>query len=105
VKADADLLSFERDLEWLEGLAKYAEMRTYELAEGASLAELKQLPFWQTDFRTLAGNLGSAENDQRFYLSGMAMARLLDRLDPAWKEHALAEGVYLEELLQAAVQP
>lgn len=102
VSANADLLSFERDVEWLEGLAKYAEIRTYELVEGKSLAELRQLRFWQTDFRTLASSLGSPDHDQRFYLSGMAMARLLDRLDPTWKEHALADGVYLEDLLRAA---
>lgn len=104
VNANADLLRFEREVEWLEGLAKYVEILTYEVAEGASLEALKKLGFWQTDFRRLDGALGEADSDLRFYLSGMAMARLLDRLDPAWKEHALAEGVYLETLLRAAVE-
>ena len=103
VQADADLLSFERDVEWLEGLAKYAEIRTYELVEGVTLEESKRLPFWQTDVRRLESTLGEAESDLRFYLSGMAMARLLDRLDPSWKGAALSDGVYLENLLRAAV--
>ena len=43
------------------------------------------------------------EGETRFYLTGMAQATLLDRLLPGWKELALAEGVFLEDLLREAV--
>lgn len=41
--------------------------------------------------------------DGRFYYSGMAQAALLDRLLPDWKEQALTDGVFLEDLLETAV--
>ena len=44
------------------------------------------------------------EGENRFYLTGMAQATLLDRLLPVWKEQALAEGVFLEDLLKQAVR-
>jgi len=42
--------------------------------------------------------------DGRFYYSGMAQAVLLDRLMPGWKDQALEDGVFLEDLLEAAVE-
>jgi hypothetical protein len=38
------------------------------------------------------------------YLSGMAQARLLDRLNPGWKAKAMQEKVYLEDLLRAILR-
>jgi hypothetical protein len=43
------------------------------------------------------------EGDGRFYYSGMAQAMLLDQLLPNWKEQALDEAVFLEDLLETAV--
>ncbi|RPI97437.1 MAG: hypothetical protein EHM31_13520, partial [Candidatus Aminicenantes bacterium] len=82
-----DHLAFERELEWLEGLGKYAEGRFSELAataaggpDDASLAPAD--PFKRMDAARLGTQLGRQKGDLRFYLSGSAQARLLDRLDP-----------------------
>ena len=102
-----ELLAYERELEWLEGLAKYIEDRVPDLA-----AARKEDPryssyrpqFWrQADMFRLAKQLGRQDGDLRFYLSGMAQARLLDSLDPGWKRKIMQSDVFLEDLLRAAV--
>lgn len=104
-----ELADYERELEWLEGLAKYAEIRFYELAakradQTASIKFNPVLPiFLQWDFVRLEKQMGAQEGDLRFYLSGMAQARLLDRLSPGWKTRAALGKVYLEDILRAAV--
>ncbi|OGD22157.1 MAG: hypothetical protein A2W03_09705 [Candidatus Aminicenantes bacterium RBG_16_63_16] len=106
---DAELLSFERELEWLEGLAKYVEVRFYELAAARApepadaKLQAEGWPFFPGDLARLRANLGQQRGDLRFYLSGMAQARLLDRLSPGWKSRALEEGLYLEDMLRAAM--
>ncbi len=103
-----ELVSYERELEWLEGLAKYTETRFYELAAARAsdpaYADYKPgLPYWQPDFWRLENLLGQQGGDLRFYLSGMAQARLLDRLSPGWNAQALRAGVHLEDMLRSAV--
>ena len=104
-----DLVLFEQRLEWLEGLAKYAEIRADELAvaradQDAYARFRSGLHFLvRADFARLEGSLGRQEGDLRFYLSGMAIARLLDRLDPGWKRRAFTDRTELEDLLRAAV--
>jgi len=104
-----DLLAYERELEWLEGLAKFAEIRFYEFAashagEAAYARYRPGLPFYlQWDFVRLERQLGQQNGDLRFYSSGMAQARLLDRLSPGWKANVMKDGVYLEDLLRAIV--
>jgi hypothetical protein len=106
---DADLLSFERELEWLEGLAKYVEVRFYELAaarvpESANAKRRPEgLPHLLGDLARLRTGLGQQRGDLRFYLSGMAQARALDRLSPDWKSRGLEEELYLEDVLRAAI--
>jgi hypothetical protein len=106
-----DLVAYEVELEWLEGLAEYVEIKFYELAassarEAASIRYGPGLPFYlQGDFIRLERQLGQQSGDLRFYLSGMAQARLLDRLNPGWKAKAMQEKVYLEDLLRAIVEP
>jgi hypothetical protein len=103
-----ELADYERELEWLEGLAKYAEVRFYELAasradQTASIKFNPGLPFFlQWDFVRLEKQMGTQEGDLRFYLSGMAQARLLDRLSPDWKSRTALGKVYLEGLLRSA---
>lgn len=104
----SDLLAYERELEWLEGLAKYAEIRFYELASSyggdpAYSSYRPGLPYWQTNFVLLERQMARQDGDLRFYLSGMAQARLLDGLSPGWKEKAMRSGVYLEDILRASV--
>jgi hypothetical protein len=104
-----DAADYERGMEWLEGLAKYVEIRFYELAaaraqEPAFAAYKPGLPFWTWDFVRLEKQLGTQEGDLRFYLSGMAQARLLDRLAPEWKLHFFYYGGAMEDRLQALAQ-
>jgi hypothetical protein len=106
-----DQVTFERDLEWLEGLGKYIEIRLCDLAR-ARTADPAYTPyrerlayFGQSDRFLLAKRLGYQGGDLRFYLSGMAQARLLDELDPEWKQKIMRNGVYLEDLLREALPP
>jgi hypothetical protein len=109
VRLAPGLADFERELEWLEGLAKYAEIRFYELAaaradQKASIKFKPALPFFlQWDFVRLEKQMGAQSDDLRFYLSGMAQARLLDRLSPGWKSRTALGQVYLEDLLRETV--
>lgn len=103
------IIDYEREMEWLEGLAKYAEIRFYELAaaraQEPSLRAYKPgLPHWTWDFVRLEKQLGAQQGDLRFYLSGMAQARMLDRLSPAWKARFFRDGGAMEDRLQALVK-
>ncbi len=108
VAGPIDLADYERGMEWLEGLGKYAEMRFYELAAAHSSAPAfaaykPSLPYWTWDYVRLEKQMGAQKGDLRFYLSGMAQARLLDRVSPGWKARFFKEGSSLEERLQAAL--
>jgi len=107
ISLDPELISYERELEWLEGLAKYAEVRFYELAasltsEAAYANYRSGHPFWPADLARLRRTLGLQEGDLRFYLSGAAQALLLDRLFPGWKTKAFEEKANLEDSIRAA---
>jgi len=107
---DPELISYEHELEWLEGLAKYAEVQFYKLAasragEAAYANYRSGHPFWAGDLARLRRNLGGQEEDLRFYLSGVAQAILLDRLSPGWKAKALEGKANLDDRLQAAIIP
>lgn len=102
--AGSELPRFERELEWLEGLAKYAEIRFYELAatvgDSAFAGDYDpDLRRWSDEFRRLRSSLGEQEGDFRFYLSGMAQARILDRVRPGWKAGTLSSERSLEGAL------
>lgn len=109
-RLSADLIGFEKRLEWLEGLAKYVEIRADESAVARSDQEAYAryrvgLHFLvRADFARLEKALGRQNGDLRFYLSGMALARILDRLNPDWKEKALKNGTDLEYLLRAVIE-
>jgi hypothetical protein len=104
------LINYERELEWLEGLAKYAEVIFYESAaskgaeEGNPVRYKPRFFIFQMDLVRLEKALGGQAGDLRFYLSGMAQARLLDRLKPCWQKTAPMEGFFLEDLLQTALR-
>lgn len=112
-----DLVDFEREREWLEGLAKYAELEIGREAQETpayqSLAEMEIDP----DFNQYAGRVKFREaqlselkrmtnndGEVRFYYTGMAQAVVLDRLMPGWKSLAFEQDVYLEDLLRQAVE-
>ncbi len=111
-----ELVSYERQREWLEGLARYAELEIWRQAsmqDYTPLSETSALP----NFDNYAGfetrwsqeldqirRMASDEGDGRFYYSGMAQAFLLDRFMPEWKGRAFGEGVWLEDLLNEALK-
>ncbi len=103
------IADYEREMEWLEGLSKYAEIRFYELAsarnQDPAFADYRPgLPYWTWDFVRLEKQLGTQQGDLRFYLSGMAQARILDRLSPNWKARFFKEGGAMEDWLQALLE-
>lgn len=105
----ASVADFEREMEWLEGLAQYAQVRFYELAaarrgepDGAAYRPVHPLIAW--DFVRLERQLGNQGGDLRFYLSGMAQARILDRLEPGWKSRFLEDGGSMEDRLAGCVE-
>ena len=99
-----ELIAFERELEWLEGLAKYAEMRFAELGstgkdEERSKAYRIVRNRLRVDFYSRLMKLNEQHGDLRFYLSGAALAMLLDKMSPGWKRDFLNQkNIALEDL-------
>ncbi|MFP4192237.1 MAG: hypothetical protein ACLFU6_09225 [Candidatus Hydrogenedentota bacterium] len=100
---DTQYVDFEKYYEWLEGLAKYAEIKAYEVAyrhgDQLALSYKRGMPYWKTEWNNLE-KLGEVNGSSRFYLSGMAQARLLDQLSDDWKNQIMKQGVFLETLLE-----
>jgi hypothetical protein len=104
-------LDYERQREWLEGLAKYAELT---IAKAAAAPDYQPFPailsdpsfhryadrprFWEMQLDEVR-RMDTYRSETRFYYSGFAQAALLDRLSPAWKARALEPGVFLEDLV------
>jgi hypothetical protein len=111
-----DLVNYERQREWLEGLAKYAELSLGRLAGNTpgytSLPALTADPgfreyttreqYWSGQIDEVRRTTGH-EGEIRFYYSGMAQAVLLDRLLPDWKARVFKLDVMLEDLLRLAI--
>ena len=97
-----ELIQTEKELEWLEGLAKYAEYESYKLAVNMeSPYNFKEKnAYWQRELQQRLKKLGTIDRDNRFYGSGVAQAILLDRLNPDWKKSIMNEGIYQEDLLR-----
>jgi hypothetical protein len=110
-----ELIAFERNREWLEGLARYSEL---EIWKQASTSDYVPVPETESlvDFEGYADfenrwsrelsqmtRMATDDGDGRFYYTGMAQAVLLDRLLPDWKTHAFEEEVWLESLLDEAI--
>jgi hypothetical protein len=112
-----ELVDFERQREWLEGLAKYSELAITR--RGGSTPGYAALPalaadrqfrgyatrqrFWGEQLAE-AGRLYGRNGEVRFYYSGLDMAALLDRLAPGWQTRALNDSAALEDLLREAVR-
>ncbi|MEW5986627.1 MAG: NUDIX domain-containing protein [Chloroflexota bacterium] len=114
----ASLISYERRLEWLEGLAKYVEVAIWrQAAESATYQPLPAVTEdadfrgyttfdqrWSQEISQLRRQ-ARLEGEVRFYYTGLVMGFVLDRLSPDWKSQILAGGVWLETLLEEAVSP
>jgi hypothetical protein len=116
-KLEPALVSYERELEWLEGLAKYIELRIWREAATSPDYEPLAALVDDPDFKAYATfpqrwsqevdqlqRQANQEGEVRFYYTGMVQALLLDRLVPDWKARILTEAVGVEDLLREAVQ-
>lgn len=110
-------IDYERQREWLEGLAKYAELALGRAAAHApgyqpvpALAADPEFHryatrerFWtqqMDETRRLAGRSG----ETRFYYTGAAQAALLARLMPGWQAQLMVGDGVPEDLLRQAVE-
>ncbi len=113
---NADLIDFERHREWVEGIARYAEISAYRLAherkEYSPTQETIHIPDfnnyekydqrWAREINQMK-RLSSDTSERRFYYTGMAQAVLLDRLAPGWQGQLFEPGEWLEDLLAEAL--
>jgi hypothetical protein len=105
-------VTFEKSIEWLEGLAKYVELASYRAAAMTPTYEPLPEIVDTADFSNYAGfarHWKQERNQLRttgsydavlFYYTGWAQAEMLDVLRPGWKEEVFGEDVYLEDLLE-----
>ncbi|MBE2224345.1 MAG: hypothetical protein IAF02_22585 [Anaerolineae bacterium] len=112
----AEMIAYENQREWLEGLAKYVEMEIWRQASQAPDYQPVEMMAVDDDFEQYQTfdkrwnqevdqiKRSANSEDTRFYYTGMAQAVILDRLFPDWKEQAFTEDVFLETLLQEAIQ-
>ncbi len=112
----ANLVAYEQELEWEEGLAKYVELAVWRAGATTPgytpVAALSADPAfraygtfdsrWSQEMVTLKLQ-GGQQGETRFYYTGMAQAFLLNRLRPGWQALALNDTATLEALLAAAV--
>lgn len=111
----ADLIDYERLLEWEEGTAKYTEVailkQASETTDYQSLPEMKNdadfkeyqnfKQRWSQELIQLRYPTSLGETE--FYMTGLAQGFLLDELMPGWKEQYWKDDVFLEDLLRAAI--
>jgi hypothetical protein len=113
---DERLVDYERWLEWEEGTAKYTELKMLKLAgttaKYAALPQMESDPDfkeykkvnqrWSDELFQLRHPLSTGE--PRLYMTGLAQAFLLDDLLPGWQDQYWQDGIFLEDLLQQAIQ-
>lgn len=110
-------IRFEQKREWLEGLAKYAELTIGVKAQESGkykplhkIIELKEFKDYKKrdkHFNQQVYEVPRTANrvgDSRFYYVGMLQSVILDRLMPSWKQQAFGEDMYLDDLLAKAVE-
>jgi hypothetical protein len=124
---DTSSVSYENLNEFTEGTAKYVQLRFEQLGERVTPVPEMYLRPGFTGYRggVLARRLEDQMNDMvkvasfsddrfgnkfgggplrwRLYSSGAAQALLLDEVAPDWKQRIFAPGVYLTDLLAAAI--
>jgi hypothetical protein len=109
-------VEYEKQREWLEGLAKYTELKigvvavysnTYEPVQGAD--DAADFNMYQNKESYLknqiaeAGRASGRDGESRFYYGGMLQAMVLDKLDSSWREEAMDDSLFLEDFLIMAV--
>ena len=106
-----ELIRYEQQREWLEGLAKYAELSIWAKAAGSPsykpVASMKSVPDFNAyreygdqrkqEISQLKSDMQFSES--MFYYTGWAQAELLDQLRTNWKKEVMNTEVFLDELL------
>ena len=98
----AEQIGFEKKLEWLEGLSFYVEIKAHQVAQklnSLNFNYVKNPKYWQDEMSQLKNTLGELDGDLRFYLSGMAQAEILDKIEPDWKNSIFKDDVFLEDII------
>ena len=111
-----EIIQYEQKREWLEGLAKYAELTigvvAFKSQNYKHVNEIETVPGFK-NYKTALNyfnkqivevrRAANRPSENRFYYSGMLQAVLLDRFSPGWKKEAFKEDVFLENLLEKSV--
>jgi hypothetical protein len=113
----SQMVNYERNREWLEGLAKYSEIsiglqaaNSEDYQPVAAIGEDPAFKAYDTQERFFSQQMAEVkrqsgnQGETRFYYSGMAQAFLLDRLAPEWKANIWNDGVYLEDILSGVLK-
>lgn len=109
-------ITYERQREWLEGLAKYSELvigwEAGKAQDYTAISALQDDPdfkgyrtrdrFWSAQLSEVK-RMTNHRGEVRFYYTGFAQGVILDRLMPDWKTRVMDEGVWLEALIAEAV--
>lgn len=111
-----ELVAYEQNREWLEGLARYAELEIWRQAskgdyvpvpETSLLNDFKEYEAfedrWSRELDQIS-RMVSDQGDGRFYYTGMAQAFLLDQLWPEWKLRAFDDNIWMDDLLIVVIQ-
>jgi len=111
-----EMIEYEKNREWLEGLAKYTELKIGLVADESSgyepVTEIKKLGdfnnYSERDkyFRNQLSEVPRAavrSGESRFYYGGMLQAMLLDRAAPEWKSKIFDKDIFLEDLLRNSI--
>jgi len=110
-------VEYEQRREWLEGMAKYAELRlgytayqhdTYQAVPAMDTIRgfhgyAKEDAHWEQQLKELK-RVGNKLGDGLFYYTGLAQARLLDKLSPGWQSQLWKKGIMLETMLKQKVK-
>ena len=110
-------IDYEREREWLEGLAKYAELSiqlqaaqdssyspALEVVSDPDFKDYKKTERYYSGQVSEVTRMASQGGETRFYYTGFCISLLLDDLSPGWKQQAFSSGNYLEDLLAKAVE-
>jgi hypothetical protein len=104
---DKESAAYEQTTEWVEGLARYAEVAVMKRAgdeadqpANTTIHYPAAAEVWQQFLDQLANPAASPDGFRgRYYLLGAGQAFLLDRLLPDWKTRVLNEKQSLETVL------
>ena len=117
INLPSDLVDYENQREWVEGMARYVELESWRVANTEDSYRFDDSMQSDPDFKLYRGftkrwnreldqmkRMYDDEGDGRFYYSGMAQAYLLDRLSPDWKDRLYNDPTLnLETFLSQAV--